>query len=114
MNTDICFAYIMMLLLMVNIQQCYPDLALIHFKSEIQNVLRHEQKHWYSYIRMLIFKFTETNRLENSYSKITLFRGLTFSNTFILFNKQLLILNSSCYDKMLVSCPSGQVDIFFI
>ena len=61
---------------------------------------------------MLIFKFTETNRLENCYSKMTLFRVLTYSNTFISFNKQLLILNSSCYDRMLVSCPSGQVDLF--
>ena len=49
---------------------------------------------------------------------MTLLRGLIFLNTFISFNKQLLILNSSrngktsCYDKMLVSCPSGQVDLF--
>ena len=112
------FATIMMLLLMINIQQCYSDLALIHFKSEIKHLLTHEQKHWYAYIRRLIVKFTEKNRFENSYSKMTLLRGLIFSKTFISFNKQILILNSSrngktsCYDKMLVSCPSGQVDLF--
>ena len=112
MDVKDCFATIMILLLMVNIQQCYSDLALIHFKSDNEHLFTSEQKHWYAYIRMLIFKFTEKNRFENSYSKITLFRGMAFSTTFISFNKQLLILNStSCYDKMIVYCPSGQVDL---
>ena len=53
------FATIMMLLLMINIQQWYSDLASIHFKSEIKHLLTHEQKHWYAYIRRLIVKFTE-------------------------------------------------------
>ena len=117
-----------MILLMINIQQYHSDLALAHFKSEMQQMFKNTPKHWYDYIKMFTYisiKTMETNNHFQSCSNIKYFlcKVLKFSKSFMSINYRQFSVNAmvkynpgngefSVYVNMWITFTSGQVVMF--